>query len=106
MRDFYNQQHHGILDWRLGLDLASIAYNKDVFIDFSSNYWKDYLANLASSFDGSEEVRNNLYTIVNRGKKILIVHPFWSKEYISGLNETIDFNEDKNIIEVLKIVRE
>ena len=76
LRDFYNQQHHGILDWRLGLDLASIAYNKNVFIDFSSVYWKDYLANLANSFDGTEEFQKNLYTIVDKRQKNLNCSPF------------------------------
>lgn len=106
LRDFYNQQHHGILDWRLGLDLARISNDKGIFIDFSSIYWTDYLRNLANTFNYSNEVQNNIYIIKNRGKKILIVHPFWSKKYISGLSEKIDFDLDVNIIDVTKIIRE
>lgn len=64
------------------------------------------MANLAYSFDGTEEAMKNIYTIVNRGKRILIVHPFWSKKYISELNETIVFDVDINIIDLEKIVRE
>ena len=101
-----NQKYHGIIDWRLGLDLARIAFNKEVFIDFSSDYWKDYLFNIANSFEGTEEVDKNIYTIINRRKKYLIVHPFWSEKYISELNETIDFDVCVNIIEVLNIFKE
>ena len=63
LRDFYNQQHHGILDWRLGLDLARISNDKEIFIDFSSTYWTDYLRNLANSFQYSQEVQNNIFII-------------------------------------------
>ena len=29
LRDYYNQKHHEILDWRLGLDLAQVAADKN-----------------------------------------------------------------------------
>ena len=106
LRDFYNQKHHGILDWRLGLDLARITIDIATFIDFSSSYWRNYVYNLASSFQSYEEVDSNLFIVKNRGKKILIVHPFWSKKYVAQLKERIDFDADINIIEVTKIIRE
>jgi hypothetical protein len=106
LRDFYNQQYHGLLDWRLGLDLAKIANNPNESIDFSSIYWKDYVHDLAYTFAEPKEVQDGAFTIKNRGKKILITHPFWSKNYINELKENFESDVDINIIEVAKIVRE
>jgi DEAD/DEAH box helicase domain-containing protein len=106
LRDFYNQQYHGVLDWRLGLDLAKIANNPNGSIDFSSIYWKYYVHDLAYTFAEPKEAENGAFTIKNRGKTILITHPFWSKSYINELRENIEFDVDINIIEMAKIVRE
>lgn len=103
LRDFYNQQHHGILDWRLGLDIARISYNKDEFIDFSSNYWNTYLLKLVNTFPENEKINDNLFIVKNRGKRILVVHPFWSTKYIAELEREVDFDMELNIVEVGKI---
>ena len=106
IRDFYNQREHGLLDWRLGLDLAKIAYNKDEFVDFSSVYWKKYLHYFAQSFNKYEKVMDSTYIITNRREKLLITHPFWSEDYINGLRESFYFDKTVNIVEALNIVRE
>ncbi len=106
IRDFYNQREHGVLDWRLGLDLAKIAYDKGVFIDFSSIYWKEYLVGLAKSFKHYEEVIDSVYIITNRRNRILISHPFWSDFYINELKQTFNFDEAINIVEAVNIVRD
>jgi len=67
---FDEQQHLGVLDWKLELNLAKTGYFKEVFVDFSSIYWKEYLINFASIFKESEEMSEKLYTIYNSVKKI------------------------------------
>ena len=46
LRDFYNLSYHGLLDWRLALDMARMASAQNVTIDLDSsllggmsNYW-------------------------------------------------------------------
>lgn len=41
LRDFYNLPYHGILDWRLGIDMFRIALSKDNPVDLSSR-WGDH----------------------------------------------------------------
>ena len=43
IRDYSNQGVHGVLDWRLGLDLAQLASSPTVNIDFTSEYWESYI---------------------------------------------------------------
>lgn len=105
LRDFYNQQHHGILDWRLGLDIAKLSYDENAIIDFSSNYWKDYLRNMTKDYDDSKEVQSNLYIVKNRNRNrninILITHPFWSEKYLERIKLEIKFTgETCNIIDL------
>jgi len=43
LRDFFNLPYHNILDWRLGLDLARLALDANVRVDFSAPYWQQLL---------------------------------------------------------------
>jgi DEAD/DEAH box helicase domain-containing protein len=106
LRDFYNQQYHGILDWRLGLDLARISFDKNTFIDFTSNYWKLYLNNQVQLFEEIAKVGEGLFVVKNRGRKLLITHPFWSSAYLEELKKEINYDLEVNIIEVAKIIKE
>lgn len=106
LRDYSNQQYHGILDWRLGLDLARLSCDENIFIDFSSVYWKYYLEKLIQRFDSQEKIEDGLCVVKNRGKRILVTHPFWSESYINELRYRVSFDVDINIIEVERIVRE
>lgn len=106
LRDYNNQQYHTILDWRLGLDLARISYKKDTFIDFTSIYWKDHINILANQFESYTKIKDGIFIIENRGKRILITHPFWSKKYINTLKSEIKFDDGINIIRVSEIIKE
>jgi len=107
LRDYYNQQYHSILDWRLGLDLARLSNDKDAIISFSVEYWSEYLNKLASVFSESTKIENYTYVVKNRNTMILITHPFWSFKYIEVIKKSINYEvEAINIIEVAKINRE
>ena len=107
LRDYYNQQYHSILDWRLGLDLARLSNDKDAIISFSVEYWSEYLNKLASGFSESTKIENYTYVVKNRNTMILITHPFWSFKYIEVIKKSINYEvEAINIIEVAKINRE
>lgn len=94
IRDYSNQSVHGLLDWRLGLDLARLASDKDAMIDFTSDYWKDHLRTTINSMLKSRgymvtTVEGTLHAINSDGNDIVIVHPFWSESYINRIIERI-----------------
>lgn len=90
IRDYSNQSVHGLLDWRLGLDLARLASDGDTMIDFTVEYWKDYLHTTIQSILTSRGYRvsateGTLRATNDDGNDIVVVHPFWSEEYICDL---------------------
>src|SRR5690606_24622689 len=53
LRDYYNQNYPGLLDWRFALDLAAFHNDKKALITFTREYWSsffdDYLPKLVSN---------------------------------------------------------
>jgi len=94
IRDYSNQNVHGILDWRLGLDIARLANNEDAAIDFSIPYWHDYIFSIIRNM-----LESNRYTVKVKhgtligndpyGEKYVLVHPLWSDDYIAGISKKI-----------------
>ena len=82
-----------MLDWRLGLDLAHVAADKDFVpsVMEKDGYWypllKGRLDALARQKDSdvSSEEKDESFTINIRGGTALLVHPFWSSRKISSL---------------------
>jgi ATP-dependent helicase YprA (DUF1998 family) len=83
LREFGNMPYHTILDWRLGLDMARLAMNSDVPIDFAPDYWANLLQRQAGpyleAFDLQVEVSNGVYCGIDqsRGDAVIITHPLW-----------------------------
>jgi len=102
LRDFYNQQYHSILDWRLGLDLAKLAANEDANINFSESYWQPFVKKIVEILnkrgDGeAKEIYESVYCIQQPGGAILITHPFWSTCKIDKLKKLV---QDKSVKEL------
>jgi DEAD/DEAH box helicase domain-containing protein len=102
LRDFYNQQYHSILDWRLGLDLAKLAANEEAKIDFSENYWQPFVKKIAEilskRMDGeAKEIGKSVFSIQHPEEAILITHPFWSNGKIDKLKKMV---KDKDVTEL------
>jgi len=94
LRDFYNLPYHGLLDWRIALDMARIAQSPKASIDLNTqigtlnNYW----TNLVHPSDGAlaATMRNLLYVreapiknlscYMNRDRKRIYIeaHPLWT----------------------------
>ena len=90
IRDYSNQSVHALLDWRLGLDLARLASDKDAVIDFTSVYWKEHLETTIQSMLRSrgyqvDAVEGTLHAVNSDGNDIVLVHPFWSDSYIDSI---------------------
>ncbi len=102
LRDFYNQQYHSILDWRLGLDLAKLAANEEEKIDFSENYWQLFVKKIAGilskRIDGkAKEIGESVFCIQQHEEAILITHPFWSNSKIEKLKKMVSDKEVKEL---------
>ena len=88
LRDYYNQRNHAVLNWRLGLDLARIANDKDYIpaIMESNGLWyskiEESIQLLEKMNPGvvSQKKYTETYLIEMNGKEYVLVHPFWSKD--------------------------
>ena len=120
LKVFRNMHYHGILDWRLGITLLRMIgsdYKNGreycVGIDGNFNYpeledWLDEVRsirdNFVASFEGFSPVDNIVLSswgnksfpaLKNRGRIILIVHPFWDyKNPHFGLAEAVALAND------------
>jgi Lhr-like helicase len=83
LRDYYNQQSHSILNWRIGLDLAAISADSSYIPSYRNLYWKTLIENRVKLF--KPEYRGELITVeINKSRRVL-THPLWSKKYTASL---------------------
>jgi DEAD/DEAH box helicase domain-containing protein len=90
LRDYYNQQYHSMLNWRIALDLALLSALPDAIIDFSVPHWKPYMENvllntLANKLGGRAQISDGCYMVNLGDKRALIIHPFWSESKLAVL---------------------
>jgi len=91
LRDYYNQQSHSLLNWRLAFDVAGLANDKGVELDFRQPYWQDFfngdLRTMLKNKDNYtlEEYKGSFVYLDSEGSRTLIVHPFWSDSYIESI---------------------
>ena len=106
LRDYYNQKHHGTLDWRIGLDLARLSDNPDAKMDFSQEYWRSHLLTVAEKIkiklEGKLVKKDTTFFLEGKEKKVLITHPLWSKEYLEKISENLDNPTLMNITEAVR----
>jgi hypothetical protein len=85
LRDYANEGYHGILDWRLALDMASLARNPSHPISLDRAYWHDavHAAQQALGASIQWEVRKGNIWIARKGGRLfsLLVHPLWSERH-------------------------
>lgn len=98
LRDYYNQNHHNLLNWRYALDLARLCSDMNAKMDYSQDYWisyfKDYLSKLIENrFNARLDfTENNYFIIYPDGAKELVTHPLWSNLFIKPLLEKNNAN--------------
>jgi hypothetical protein len=86
LRDFANLPYHNILDWRLGLDLARLALDPQVPIDFTVPYWQGVdvaaAANYFSVMPGWQHVQvpGGLQAGRRNNRLIIVTHPLWRED--------------------------
>ena len=85
LRDFSNLPYHSILDWRLGLDLARLAFDSSAPIDFTVSYWQGVDTAAAASYfaamPGWQAVTfGGLCAGRRNDKAIIITLPLWDRD--------------------------
>lgn len=102
LRDFYNMPYHGLLDWRLAVDMARIVSDADAIIDLrsawpqGSNPWHLLLEGKNAKipvtlrqlgFEGPVELADLMGFVSKKIRRVLVVcHPLWRDEHKSLLD--------------------
>lgn len=116
LRDFNNLQYHGLLDWRLALDMARLASTPLVDIDIHSkidqslsNYWRPLIESKNSTVSRSlaqfgfewVDIQGAPCFFSTRHKKYLIPsHPLWTVDNNNYLKTAELVKKDKTGIKV------
>jgi Lhr-like helicase len=95
IRDFNNQHYHSKLNWRLGLDLATLAGDSSAEIGFNKDYWKTHFEDTVSQLSirmkcKTKIIEPGIAVLYSESFNYLITHPFWSKSYVESLVARID----------------
>lgn len=93
LREYYNLPYHGLLDWRLALDMSRLASNPETTIDLHSpwegmrNPWSAFFfgeacpaAQILGQFGFErQEAANGLPVFISQGhgKALVAAHPLW-----------------------------
>lgn len=96
LRDYFNMRYHGLLDWRLALDMAFLARNDSTKLDLHThlsksfdNYWLPFVINEHSTISRTLQKFGYEWTEIegfpcfrsSKRKQILIPsHPLWTTE--------------------------
>ncbi len=79
LRDFSNLPYHGLLDWRLALDMARLARGETIRLE---GYWQplatQLVAGFADAFGWSPQQIGPLGGLVRRGTALIVAHPLWN----------------------------
>jgi rubrerythrin len=94
--DYYNQQKHGLLNWRLGLDIASLSENDSYFPTYASenSYWCSILLKIEEiikkNSPNTDLIKEDTFWYTRFENNIKIIyHPLWSDEYITRMSKRI-----------------
>lgn len=94
LREFGNQPYHGLLDWRLALDMARLAVDADAVIDLTTDWggrpnpWKAICARIPAIMDKLgyelEDSPGEPRLFFHRGDRKrawLEIHPLWQEDH-------------------------
>jgi DEAD/DEAH box helicase domain-containing protein len=103
LKDYANMAYHGLLDWRLALDMARLADGQEVRL---SGYWNGVAESLVTQFcgdfDWTETQFGPLPGAETQDIALIAVHPLWDvrPEYcVEELGEAIVDAESRGFVE-------
>lgn len=81
LRDYSNMPYHGLLDWRLALDMVRLARGETIGLD---DYWQPLTQKLVESFaigfGWSVQQFGPLAGLVRKDMALLVAHPLWATQ--------------------------
>ena len=92
MRDYSNMSYHPFLDWRLGLDVARLCFEKDYQMDLQKDYWVSLVDRVEKNLVQFSGLKRNdrdgvpVFEIPGQNKTFILHHPladFKGTEYIN-----------------------
>lgn len=97
LRDFYNLQYHGLLDWRLALDMARLAHDPSSALDLRSSFgegvpnpWRVFVDGPAApisrtlkqfGYQWVEMADTPCFVSTHRQRVWVASHPLWTEDY-------------------------
>ena len=94
LRDYGNMSYHGLLDWRLALDMARLAYDPQAAVDLTSHWgafanpWQQTLTHVIPKMMQKLQYNNptklghlQVYIHTTAPKLWLVVHPLWQADH-------------------------
>lgn len=99
-----NQSYHGLLDWRLGLDVLQMSIDPGHLAGLDGNFkapsltdWQAMAMRLAEEaqrlYSSKIDIKGGLPVFEidkNQGKWAVVVHPFWSTDALCAHNKDLD----------------
>ncbi|PJF40107.1 MAG: DEAD/DEAH box helicase, partial [Phototrophicales bacterium] len=94
LREYYNMPFHGLLDWRLALDMARLLFSVTTVVDLTSN-WDSYpnpwqssslCRSIATAMQklGYEEDKEDWARVFIKNNYVLVeTHPLWADDHPS-----------------------
>jgi hypothetical protein len=105
LRNYYNQNEHYLLDWRLGLDMARLSSDPNTSLHMKESYWVGYLETLNKQFErqrfGVLEEKSQYYILQNEKPK-LVTHPLWTSTYIDSIKDEVGITSHINLFEIVR----
>jgi hypothetical protein len=109
--DYYNQLKHGLLNWRLGLDIAALSDNySHLPLYTTENYWKSILTKteniLKNNNPDTKLIKEDAFWYIHLNDRAnFIYHPLWSEKYILAQSTKIGFQFNNiNYISLLEFI--
>ena len=104
MHRYGNQSYHGLLDWRLGLDVIQLFLNNNYLAGIDGNFtspgildWKviaEKLAIEASKLYSTQVITKGGIPVLeidcSQNKWAAVVHPFWNTDILRDYNPELD----------------
>ena len=86
LRDYGNMPYHPLLDWRLALDMVSLALDRTAPIDLSSPHWRTLVERTAATYlDSLGYSPTHLAGLpaghdAETGEVVILIHPLWDRK--------------------------
>jgi len=100
LRDYRNLAYHGLLDWRLALDMANILSNPNAIVDLNSHWQNVVQGSIPATFKrlgyGNPIQFGNLTGFVHRSSQRnnirILRHPLWTDDHSDWISAIAEAN--------------